>query len=61
MEKHVKEMNIELIVWQMYFSESIVETAEYEVFMKYINIYIKCVNFLIVLKMHLYLTREKGT
>lgn len=45
----------------MYFSESIVETAEYEVFMKYINIYIKCVNFLIVLKMHLYLTREKGT
>lgn len=54
-------MNIELIVWQTYFSESIVETAEYEVFMKYINIYIKCVNFLIVLKMHLYLTREKGT
>ena len=61
MEKHVKEMNIELEVWQMYFSKSIVETAEYKVFMKYINTYIKCVKFLIVLKMHLYLTREKGT
>lgn len=61
MEKHVKEMNIELEVWQMYFSESIVETAEYKVFMKYINIYIKFVKFLIVLKMHLHLTREKGT
>lgn len=43
----------------MYFSESIVETAEYKVFMKYI--YIKYVKFLIILKMHLYLTREKGT
>ena len=29
----------------MYFSESIVETAEYKVFMKYINIHIKYVNF----------------
>ena len=29
----------------MYFSESIIESAEYKVFMKYINIYIKYVIF----------------
>ena len=40
-------------MWQIYFCESIVETAEYKVFMKYINIYMKYVKFLIMLKIYL--------